>query len=60
VELFDVYEGEQLPGGKKSVAFALEFMSLEKTLTDAEIESAVGRVVSGVEKAHGAALRSMR
>jgi phenylalanyl-tRNA synthetase beta chain len=60
VELFDVYEGEQLPGGKKSVAFALEFMSREKTLTDAEIESAVGRVVSGVEKAHGAALRSMR
>jgi phenylalanyl-tRNA synthetase beta chain len=60
VELFDVYEGEQLPRGKKSVAFALEFMSLEKTLTDAEIESAVGRVVSGVEKAHGAALRSMR
>ncbi len=60
VELFDVYEGEQLPGGKKSVAFTLEFMSLDKTLTDAEIESAVGRVVAGVEKAHGAALRSMR
>ena len=60
VELFDVYEGEQLPGGKKSVAFALEFMSLERTLTDVEIEAAVGRVVAGVEKAHGAALRSMR
>jgi phenylalanyl-tRNA synthetase beta chain len=60
VDLFDVYAGEQLPGGKKSVAFALEFMSLEKTLTDVEIEAAVGRVVAGVEKAHGAALRSMR
>ncbi|HTY59780.1 MAG TPA: phenylalanine--tRNA ligase subunit beta, partial [Bacteroidota bacterium] len=60
VELFDVYEGEQLPGGKKSVAFTLEFMSLERTLTDAEIETAVGRVVAGVENAHGAALRSMR
>jgi phenylalanyl-tRNA synthetase beta chain len=60
VEVFDVYQGEQLPGGKKSVAFTLEFMSLEKTLTDPEIESAVGRVVAGVEKAHGAALRSMR
>ena len=60
VELFDVYEGEQVPGGKKSVAFTLEFMSLEKTLTEAEIEAAVGRVVAGVEKAHGAALRSMR
>jgi phenylalanyl-tRNA synthetase beta chain len=60
VVLFDVYEGEQLPGGKKSLAFTLEFMSLEKTLTDAEIEAAVGRVVAGVGKAHGAALRSMR
>jgi phenylalanyl-tRNA synthetase beta chain len=60
VELFDVYQGEQLSGGKKSVAFALEFMSLEKTLTDVEIEAAVSRVVAGVEKAHGAALRSMR
>jgi phenylalanyl-tRNA synthetase beta chain len=60
VEVFDVYEGKQLPGGKKSVAFALEFMSLEKTLTDAEVESAVGGVVAGVEKAYGAALRSMR
>ena len=60
VEVFDVYQGEQLPGGKKSVAFTLEFMSLERTLTDAETEAAVGRVVAGVEKAHGAALRSMR
>ncbi len=60
VEVFDVYQGEQLPGGKKSVAFTLEFMSLEKTLTDAETEAAVSRVVAGVEKAHGAALRSMR
>jgi len=60
VEVFDVYEGEQLPGGKKSVAFTLEFMSLEKTLTDAEIETEVGRVVAGVGKAHGAVLRSMR
>ena len=60
VEVFDVYEGEQLPGGKKSVAFTLEFMSLEKTLTDTEIETEVGRVVAGVEKAHGAVLRSMR
>ena len=60
VEVFDVYEGDQLPGGKKSVAFTLEFMSLEKTLTDAEIEAEVSRVVTGVAGAHGAVLRSMR
>ena len=60
VNLFDVYEGDPLPPGKKSVAFTLELMSREKTLTDPEIESVVGRVVAGVERAHGAALRSMR
>ena len=60
VELFDVYEGEQLPAGKKSVAFTLSLMSWEKTLTDAEIDAAVRGVVQAVEKSHGAALRSMR
>jgi len=60
VELFDVYEGEQLPAGKKSVAFTLSLMSWEKTLTDAEIDSAIRGVVQAVEKSHGAALRSMR
>ena len=60
VNLFDVYEGDPLPAGKKSVAFTLELMSREKTLTDPEIEGVVGRVVADVERSHGAALRSMR
>lgn len=60
VNLFDVYEGDPLPPGKKSVAFTLELMSREKTLTDPEIEGVVGRVVSDVERSHGASLRSMR
>ena len=58
--LFDVYTGNPLPHGKKSVAFALEVMSPHKTLTDAEIEDVVGRVVARVERTHGATLRSMR
>ncbi|MEW6511482.1 MAG: phenylalanine--tRNA ligase subunit beta [Bacteroidota bacterium] len=57
VILFDVYEGNPLPPGKKSVAFSLELMSLEKTLTEEEIEAAVSRVVAGVQTTHGAALR---
>jgi phenylalanyl-tRNA synthetase beta chain len=59
-ELFDVYTGNPLPQGKKSVAFALEVMSPLKTLTDAEIEGVVRRVVAGVERTHGATLRSTR
>jgi phenylalanyl-tRNA synthetase beta chain len=59
VELFDMYEGDPLPAGKKSVAFTLELMSRVKTLTDPEIEAAVKRVVERVEKEQGATLRSM-
>jgi len=37
IELFDVYQGEQVPNGSKSVAFSLTFRALDRTLTDAEI-----------------------
>lgn len=37
IELFDVYHGEQVPNGSKSVAFSLTFRALDRTLTDAEI-----------------------
>jgi phenylalanyl-tRNA synthetase beta chain len=59
IDLFDVYEGENVPRGKKSLAFALELMSHEKTLTDPEIESEVRLIVQQVEKRLGAALRSL-
>jgi phenylalanyl-tRNA synthetase beta chain len=58
VDLFDVYEGESLGGGKKSFAFALELMSREKTLTDAEIDAVVRGIAGSVEKRFGAVLRS--
>jgi phenylalanyl-tRNA synthetase beta chain len=60
VTLFDVYEGEGLPAGKRSLAFSLELMSHQKTLTDAEIEAAVGQIVRTIEKTFGAALRGVR
>jgi phenylalanyl-tRNA synthetase beta chain len=59
VELFDVYAGEPLPAGKKSMAFALALLSRERTLTEAEIDAAVKRVAETVGRAHGASLRSM-
>jgi phenylalanyl-tRNA synthetase beta chain len=56
--LFDVYEGKGVPEGKKSLAVAVRLQPKDKTLTDAEIEAAAGRIVAAVTKATGAVLRS--
>jgi phenylalanyl-tRNA synthetase beta chain len=58
-ELFDVYEGENLPAGKKSFAIALQLMSREKTLTDQEIESEVQKIIQAVITESGAVLRTL-
>ena len=57
VSLFDVYEGENLPEGKKSLAIEVVFQPRERTLTDAEIETSGQKVVAAVAKATGAVLR---
>jgi len=59
LELFDVYEGENVPQGKKSLAFSLEIQSRERTLADADIEALLKRVVTHLEKDHGAVLRAL-
>ena len=58
VTVFDVYEGEHVGQGKKSVAFNVRLQPTEKTLTDAEIEAIAARITSSVIKATGATLRS--
>ena len=50
IALFDVYEGEQIPQGMKSVAFNLTLRSPERTLTDDEADSAVKRAIAALEK----------
>jgi len=57
VTLFDVYAGETLPAGKKSLAIEVVFQPRERTPTDVEIEAATQKVVSAVSKATGAILR---
>jgi phenylalanyl-tRNA synthetase beta chain len=57
VSLFDVYEGDRLPAGKKSLAIEVTFQPRERTLTDTEIEAASQKVVAAVTKATGATLR---
>jgi phenylalanyl-tRNA synthetase beta chain len=56
VRLFDVYRGEQIAGGKKSVAFSIVLRSGEGTLTDGRVSAVMKKIVAELEKA-GAALR---
>lgn len=58
VGVFDVYQGDRLPAGKKSIAVQLTIQPVEKTLTDEEIESVCRRVVGSVAKYTGAELRA--
>jgi phenylalanyl-tRNA synthetase beta chain len=59
LEVFDVYEGKNLPSGKKSLAFSLELMSPVKTLTESEIDAEIHRIVEAVERMLGAVLRTV-
>jgi phenylalanyl-tRNA synthetase beta chain len=58
VRLFDVYTGEQIGEGKRSLAFALRFRAPERTLTVAEATAARANAVAAAVKAHGATLRT--
>jgi phenylalanyl-tRNA synthetase beta chain len=55
--VFDVYQGQGVPDGMKSVAVEVTVQPREKTLTDAEIEALSARIVAAAEKAVGAKLR---
>ena len=57
VALFDVYQGQGVPEGKKSLAIEVHIQPREKTLTDEEIEKLSSAVVAQVEKATGGVLR---
>ncbi len=58
VGVFDVYRGEGLPEGAKSIAIHVTLQPRERTLTEAEIDAAIARIVSEVSRKTGAALRS--
>lgn len=55
-ELFDVYEGEQIQEGCKSVAYSIVFRAKDKTLEEAEIMAAMKKILNGL-KSLGAELR---
>jgi phenylalanyl-tRNA synthetase beta chain len=58
VNVFDVYRGPGVPEGSKSVAIAVTLQPRERTLTEAEIDAAVARIVAEVGKKTGAILRA--
>ena len=57
VRIFDVYEGENLPADKKSVAITVTFQPKDKSYTDAELEALMNRVINEVSKKTSATLR---
>ncbi len=57
VNLFDVYEGENLPKGKKSYAVSFTFQDENKTLTDKQIDKVMNKLQSNFETKLGAELR---
>lgn len=57
VELFDVYQGEPIPPGKKSLAYALTYQADDRTLTDGEVATVQRQIVRAAERALGARLR---
>ena len=57
VNLFDVYEGEHIDEGSKSVALNLTYQSIEVTLTDEQLAEKVSKIVAHLETNFSAKLR---
>ncbi|MDR3149943.1 MAG: phenylalanine--tRNA ligase subunit beta, partial [Oscillospiraceae bacterium] len=58
-ELFDIYSGEQVGSGRKSVAFSLTFRSPERSLSDEEINPIISAVIAELKAKTGAELRTV-
>ena len=56
-EIFDVYEGKNIPEGKRSIAYSLSFGANDRTLTDEEINNIMNKVIDNLQKM-GAELRA--
>ncbi|HYG17027.1 MAG TPA: phenylalanine--tRNA ligase subunit beta [Bacteroidia bacterium] len=57
IDVFDVYEGDKIESGKKAYALSFILQDETKTLTDAEIDKAMQRLMDGFEKQVGAVIR---
>ncbi|WP_288901674.1 phenylalanine--tRNA ligase subunit beta [uncultured Sneathiella sp.] len=57
VSVFDIYQGEKITAGKKSVAFSVRLQPTDRTLTEEEIDAVAAKVIGNIEKATGGSLR---
>jgi phenylalanyl-tRNA synthetase beta chain len=57
VALFDLYQGPQVPAGKRSLAYTLRFRAPDRTLTDAEADDAMSKIMADVRSRFGAQVR---
>ena len=55
--VFDVYEGEKIPKGKKAYALGFTLLKETKTLTDEEIDRTMERLMAALEQKFGALIR---
>jgi phenylalanyl-tRNA synthetase beta chain len=58
VKVFDIYEGTNIPENKKSIALNVTIQSLEKTLTDEDLNKINQLIISAIESKTGAKIRS--
>ena len=58
LEIFDIYEGERIDAGKKSIALSISWQSSSKTLLDGDIDTAVEKIVNSIEKELDGTLRT--
>lgn len=57
VELFDVYQGEKIPAGLRSLAFSLTFRLEERTLQDEEVNTKMNTIIEELERRFDASIR---
>lgn len=57
IKLFDVYEGEQIPDGKKSVAYAVSFRAADRNLTNEEVNEVFDKILKALREKLNAELR---
>ena len=57
VTLFDVYEGAQIPKGKKRIAYAVTFRAADRSLTNDEVNKVFNKIIKDLEYKNGAVLR---
>ena len=57
IKLFDIYEGAQIPEGKKSIAYAIFFRAADRSLTNEEIARVYNKIIKDLEYKNGAQLR---